>query len=57
MRTHGQVFAQLDKYFDMSMADIRALEDDAQKELSELKSAQEKTKGDDKADEKKPATS
>ena len=36
LKTHGQVFSQLDKYFDMKMSDIRTMENDAQRQLKEL---------------------
>ena len=55
LKTHGQVFAQLDKYFDMSMDDIRVLENAAQKELDELKKVASENDKQAK-NEKKPAT-
>ena len=44
LKTHGQVFAQLDNYFDMKMSDIREMEDNAQKQLQDMKDAAEKAK-------------
>ena len=55
LKTHGQVFAQLDNYFDMKMSDIREMEDNAQKKLQDMKDAAEKAKAAAADDAKKPA--
>lgn len=55
LKTHGQVFAQLDNYFDMKMSDIREMEDNAQKQLQDMKDAAEKAKAAAADDAKKPA--
>ena len=52
LKTHGQAFAQLDEYIEMSMDDIRVMEDKAQAEMSKLRMEQEAAKGEDA---KKPA--
>jgi hypothetical protein len=52
LKTHGQAFAQLDEYIEMSMDDVRVMEDKAQAEMSKLRMEQEAAKGEDA---KKPA--